>query len=284
MSDGNSDREELARLIWSGDDEVIPSELNRAAEVKPEDQQQATPPAEKGTSLASSVEADPWAGLPSALRQEFEGMRAKISQTEALEMRVKQAERRLGTVQNELHAAKETAKTVASAPTAEQIAATAQTQKDWDEVKENFPELAKATESRLAAEREETRKLIPDTATVRRQIAEELDGARTEMAGNFVALKHPDWVDVRESKDFKEWNEKQGVRDSMNPIEVIAILDDYKQHKAVQKTPKQIEAERQQRLEQSQSTEGRNIKAPKSEADMSPVELRAHLAKQVWPS
>ncbi len=288
MSDGNDaaavDREELARMIWSGDEDVIPTDLNKPAEVKIVEQQQAATPAQEESTQAVSKEVDPWAGLPTALRDEFEGLRAKVGQADTLEARLKQAERRLGAVQGELHAAKETAKAAASVPTAEQIAISAQHQKDWDEVKENFPELAKATESRLAAEREAMQKLIPDQAVTRRQIDEAIEAERTELRGNFVALKHPDWIDIRESKDFQDWNEKQGERNSMNPLEVIAILDDYKKHKASQKTPKQIEAERQQRLEQSQTTEGRNIKAPKSELDMSPVELRAHLAKQVWPS
>ena len=287
MADGDEAklREEMAGLVWSGDDDVVATNPDRIpGAAQGEQQQQSEQQVQEESSQAVSQEVDPWASLPAALRDEFAGMRAKLGQTDSLEQRLKQAERRLGSVQGELHAAKEAAKAAPVAPTAEQIAATAQNQKDWDEVRENFPELARATESRLAAEREEMRKLIPDQTVVRRQIDEELTTYKTELAGNFVALKHPDWTSVRESADFKAWNAQQGVRDSMNPLEVIAILDDYKQFKATQKTPKQIEAERQQRLEQSTSTEGRNIRPAKSEADMTPTELRAHLAKQVWPS
>lgn len=283
MSDGNevADREALAREIWAGEEIVDADPLAGITFGKPEDQQHQQKAPEE-PAQAAPAESDPWAGVPAALRDQFEGLRAKVEQTETLEQRLKQAERRLGTVQNELHAARQVAKATPPAPTPEQIAADEQTRREWDDVRSNFPELASATERRLAAQQEEIRRLIPDQEATRRQMDEQLSAAKIEMAENFVALRHPDWVAVRDSQEFKAWHEQQGRHDSMNPIEVIAILDDYKKHKSTQKTPKQIEAERQQRLEQSQSTEGRNIRPPKSQDDMSPAELRAAIAKQVW--
>lgn len=257
MSDENVvvDREALAREIWAGED-IVNADPALQASPQADQQTQKTQEAAK-----AEPENDPWAGVPAALREEFNGLRSKVDQAESLETRLKQAERRLGAVQGELHAAKEAAKAVPVAPSQEQVAIAEQTKREWDEFSTNFPEMASATEKRLTAE---------------------LESHRIEMGGQFVAMKHPDWAQVRDSDEFQKWHKDNGQRDSMNPLEVIAILDDYKQHKASQKTPKQIEAERQQRLEQSQVTEGRNMRPVKSEADMSPAELRAAIAKQVW--
>lgn len=278
MSDENVvvDREALAREIWAGED-IVNADPALQASPQADQQMQKTQEAAK-----AEPENDPWAGVPAALREEFNGLRSKVDQAESLETRLKQAERRLGAVQGELHAAKEAAKAVPVAPSQEQVAIAEQTKREWDEFSTNFPEMASATEKRLTAELGELRKLVPDQQVVRRQISEELESHRIEMGGQFVAMKHPDWAQVRDSDEFQKWHKENGQRDSMNPLEVIAILDDYKQHKASQKTPKQIEAERQQRLEQSQVTEGRNMRPVKSEADMSPAELRAAIAKQVW--
>lgn len=285
MSDTPIDREALAREVWGSDADLV--QLN--VDVAPNDADPApaaaapqdAPQGDATTTAQDQPQDDPWANVPAVLRQEFESMRTKLSATETLETRVKQAERRLGSVQNELNAAKEAART---APTAEQVEAEAKTRRQWEDLQASFPEIAEGTEARLTMEREAMTKLIPDAEVVRRQMSEELQQYKNELAGNLVAMKHPDWQQVNQSPEFKAWNESTGNRDSFNPLEVIAILDEYQSYRATKLSPKQIEGQRQQRLEQSQTTQGRRLSPAKTEADMSPAELRAHIAKQVWTS
>jgi hypothetical protein len=232
------------------------------------------------------AEVDPWAGVPVALREEFEGMKAKVQGLEKIDFRLKQTESRLGSVQNELHAAKEAAKAVTNAPSKEQIAEAAASQGDWDALKEDFPEWTKATEGRLAAERAEILKQLPDVKAIREEIqtaaAVELETFKEEMAGDLVEIKHPKWREIQKSPDFLQWHKANGERNSFKPSEVIQIFDDYEAHLATRKSPKEIAEERRQRLEQSQTTEGRRLPPTKSEADMTPSEIRAAAARQVW--
>ncbi len=232
------------------------------------------------------VEADPWAGVAPALREEFEGMRTRLQGLGEMDSRLKQTERRLGSVQNELHAAKEAAKAVASAPSKEQMAEAAASQGDWDALKEDFPEWTKATEGRLAAERAEILKGMPDVQQIRAEIQAEadlkLESVKTELGKSIVLMKHPDMEVVAETPDFKQWHEAKGSPNSYNPMDVIAIFDEYKSHVAARKSTSEIKAERQERLEASQTTPGRRVAPAKPDADMSPSELRAAIAKQTW--
>jgi hypothetical protein len=213
-------------------------------------------------------------------------MKAQVQGLEKIDFRLKQTESRLGSVQNELHAAKEAAKAVANAPSKEQIAEAAASQGDWDALKEDFPEWTKATEGRLAAERAEILKQLPDVQAIREEIqtkaAAELEKAKEELAGDMVEMKHPNWRQIQKTPDFAQWHAANGKDNSFKPSEVIKIFDAYEAHLATRKSPKEIADERRERLEASQTTEGRRLPPTKSEADMTASEMRAALAKQVW--
>jgi hypothetical protein len=280
MADQQSpERDAIANEVWGSAEPSPDAPKNDIAE-------SAAPVADAAATAAPAAEADPWAGVPSALREEVEGLRAKVKGLDTIDFRLKQTESRLGSVQNELHAAKEAAKAVANAPSNAQIAEAAASQGEWNELKEQFPEWTKATEGRLAAERAEILKQLPNTQALRDEIKAEsnteLEKVKLEMVGHVVALKHPNWREVNDSAEFKQWNAENGNRDSFSPIEVIAILDDFAAYKATRKSPKEIAAERKERLELSQTTEGRRLPPTKSEADMTEAELRAAVAKQVW--
>ena len=266
-------RNAIAAQIWDSAEEFSPE--NRTEEV--------VKSAEENTpEEVAKPEGDIWAGIPPALKDEFEGLRTKAGSIDSLVNRLQQAERRIGSMSNELHAAKEAAKAVEYAPTKEQIADAANNAKDWDELKEAFPEWTNATEGRLAIERAEILKHMPNAEVIKRQVSAEVEAIETKMAGHVVSLKHPNWMDIRDSSDFKQWNETQGNKDSSNPIEVIAILDDFTKFQSSKKTPAQINAERQQRLEQAQTITGHKLPTKKSEADMTESELRAAEAKRIW--
>lgn len=277
MQEGQEDRAAIANEVWDDTAEQSPGKPN--AEVVTE--VVAQPAAE-----VAAVEADPWAGVPPALREQFEGMQSKLQGMEKLEFRVKQAESRVGSVQNELHAAREAAKAVANAPSKEQIAEASASQGEWDQLKQDFPEWTKATEGRIAAERAEILKNMPDIQKVRSEIQAEADKrlyeTRVELGADIVAMKHPDFRKTQATPDFQQWFSENNRQDSDKPLEIIAIFDDYAAHIASRKSVKEIEAERQQRLEASQTTPGRRVPSVKSEADMTPSEIRAAIARQTW--
>jgi hypothetical protein len=232
------------------------------------------------------IEVDPWAGVPPALREEMEGLRSKVGNLTTIEQRMKQAESRLGGVINELHAAKEAAKVVANAPSNEDIDRAATSKKTWDDLKENYPELFIPTDERFADQRADILKQIPDVAALRdefdRASDERVKKVQAELGAEIVELKHPNFKETANSPAFKTWYAEQGSPDSFSAREVIKVIDDFTKYQASKKSVKQISAERNQRLESSQSIEGRRLPPTKSEADMTETELRAAVAKQVW--
>lgn len=230
---------------------------------------------------ATLVESDPWAGLPVALRDEVQGMRAKLQDFEKVDFRLKQAESRLGSVQNELHAAKEAAKTVANAPSKEQIAEASASQADWDSLKEAFPEWTNATDGRIAANRAEM--LGQMRQEIQSAADEKIEKLTAETNASIVEMKHEDFKEVVNTPDFIQWHASVGKKDSFSPREVVAVIDEYKAYLSTRKTAKEIADGRKDRLALSQTTtNGRKLPAAKAEGDMSESEIRAATAKQVW--
>jgi len=254
--------------------------------IQPEVVKDAGQPVIDSTATPEAKEVDPWAGVPTALREQFEGMQAKLQSLEKFDYRLKQAESRVGSVQNELHAAREAAKAVTNAPSKEQIADASASQADWDQLKEDFPEWTKAIGGRIAAERAEILKSMPDINKARSEIQADYDKklvvTQARLGGDIVAMKHPEWRKTQTSPDFQQWFVENKKEDSLVPAEIIKLFDDYEAHIANRKSVAEIEAERQKRLEASQSTPGRRLPAAKSQADMTPSELRAEIARQTW--
>jgi hypothetical protein len=275
-----SDREDIANSVWGG-------ELPQGND-SPEDNLQQPDPQEIVQADAGDNEPedevidDPWAGVPVTLRGEVESLREKVSNIDTLNFRLKQAESRLGGVLNELHASKEAAKATANAPTKEQIDKAAADSRDWAALKEDFPEWTQATENKLAAERAEILRQMPDVSSIRGESASEIAKLRAELSETIVSVKHPKWIETINSPDFVQWHAQSGKKDSENPIEVISILDEFTEFKKNQKAPRDIADERKKRLEASQTTPGQKIAPAKSEADMSESEIRASMAKQIW--
>lgn len=263
--DEQIDRAAMAAEVWNEDAEPSPS----PAEVKPEAKE-----------VVAEKVKDPWEGVPPAVRTELETLRQQTGSIGTMETRLKQAESRLGGVLNELHAAKEAAKVVANAPSKEQIAEAAQSQKEWDTLKEDFPEWTKATDARLAAERAEILKQMPDVTKIREEIKAEVKAeAQAELNKVRVEIKYPDWEATVNTPEFKQW----GVgRDSSDPKEVIKILDEFTEYQASRKSPTEIAAERKKRLEHSEVKGGHAPSKAKSEDDMTETEIRNSIAKQVW--
>jgi len=111
---------------------------------------------------------------------------------------------------------------------------------------------------------------------------QEIEETKTETSQMFISMKHPDWRSIQESPEFLQWHTEQGQKNSFNPIEVIAIFDEYADYQKTRKTPKVIAAERAERLELAQNPHGRNLPPIKSEADMTESEIRAAIGREVY--
>ena len=257
-----------------------------AEEVATEPVEAATPASEEHAEAA----ADPWEGVNPMVRQELEALRGKVGAVEGIDARVKQAEKRIGSITNEWAAARQAAKTVSEAPSAAQMEAAATSTAEWNALKEDFPDWGKGIDSRLAAERAEILKQIPDLKAFKEELQrqareehqQELAATEAKFNDRLIRFKHPKWDERVKTPDFAAWYEAKGRPDSENPLDVIQILDDYDAHLKTRKPTKAIVADRDKRLEQSQTTPGRKLPPPKSEADMSPEEIRAAVAKEVY--
>ena len=229
---------------------------------------------------------DPWSNVDPVIRTELDILKSKLSESESIEERLKQTERRLGSVLNELHAAKETAKQVTDAPTKEQMIEANINDDSWNELKEDFPEWAQGIESKLAANSAEMRKELPDVVAIRDEISREFGERYSELesklTGSIVSSHHKNWRDIVQSDDFQTWRETNGVNDTNDAAEAIASISAYNEYKKSVPTVKDIKAEREQRLKTAENVTGRKINGPKSEADMTEEELRASIAASVW--
>jgi hypothetical protein len=228
-----------------------------------------------------------WAQIDPAIQAEMDGLKAKISSVDAMEERLKQAERRLGGVLNELHAAKESAKQTNDAPSNEQMQQAAENQKAWDELKEDFPEWAAGIDNRIAATSAEIKKNIPDVTAMRQEITEEFNAKYEDLLlrmsnNNVIASRHANWLNDVNSDEFQLWRQENNVPDTNDPATAISILDSYYEHKQSKPSVKDIKAEREQRLKSAETIPGRKMELPKSEADMTYEELRAHIAKETF--
>ncbi|NCC59141.1 MAG: hypothetical protein EOM17_16240, partial [Synergistales bacterium] len=106
---------------------------------------EVTPPPEaEPEPKQETVEDDPWAGVPPALREQIQSISDRVGAIDNLDYRLKQTERRLGSVQNEFYAAQKAAKEQPDGPTPEQLEKASKSQKKWDEMKEEFPDIADA--------------------------------------------------------------------------------------------------------------------------------------------
>ena len=120
-------RKEIAAQVW---DEYQDDEPQPEPEIKKREEQQAD-------------EAAEWAGVSPALRKTIEGISGRLATLDTIDQRLKSAEGRIGSVQQAVFeqrkAAEEAAKRVKDAPTKEQMAQAAKSDKAWEDLKEEFP-------------------------------------------------------------------------------------------------------------------------------------------------
>ena len=266
-------REQLAAELW-------------------EDGERAEFPAEQEDSMAmaqAAPEADPWEGVPAALKQTLEALQSKVSAIDTIGNEVKQWSGRVGAIQRELqlqrNAAEQAAKTVSEAPTKQQMAEAAQDDEAWSELKDEFPEWADALEKRTGKLEKKFSEQIESLRQQQPQ-APDLSALRREYDQKLLTIKHPDWRELVASPEYNEWLNKQPgdvqqkALESTDALECIEVLD---QFTAAKSPVKDVVDKRKERLASSVSAPsgGRPVRS-KSIDDMTPEEYREHVAKQIW--
>ena len=236
------------------------------------------------------TEVDPWAGVNPALKEQFDEMSTRVSGLDATEVRLKQAESRIGAITNELGAAKKAAKEVAAAPTEDQVKEAAESEEKWKELKEDFPDWAIAIDTRLASFE---KKMTPgiDQETLKAELETLKTTMKTESAVEIekaiLSFAHPDWEQTDASEEFGEWLKGQpkdvtAKSGSARAVDVISVLDAFAESQSENKNAAEIAEKRKKQLKLSELTPGRKATPAKSEADMTEAELRSSIAKEVF--
>lgn len=247
-----------------------------------------------------------------ALQTVLDGINNKLDGMGNLGYRLKQAESRIGSVQNAVQnqtdaakeAASEAARVTANAPDKEAIAAAMADDKKWEDLKVDYPDWAdvfEVLETRfLTKDSMPEPQGTPDISDVRREIADDLDNrfnaSKTDIdkmvEKRLVDVLRPGWrqrvqTESGVTPEYGAWYaaltpEGKAKASSNKAVDAIASYDSFIESQAAPlkatETPEEIQARRDVRLDNSQTlkTKGKTIKA-KSVGDMTDDEFRASL-------
>lgn len=243
---------------------------------------------------------DPWAGVSPALRETIEKISGKVSSLDSYETRLKQTERRIGSIQNEFHAARKAAddenksSKTKTAPTDKEMKDAAGDTEAWENLKEEYPVWAEAIEKKIAASSAEFSDKLPDFSGLKTDIDQIRQGqdrmmTKAEVEVRLVRFAHPDWEKTVKTREYKDWlkAQPQDIKvkcDSEEAEDAIFVLNQFKEFQSKKKTPEEIATARDKRLKQSETrdTSTRGKRPPKSETDMNETELRSSIANSVW--
>jgi hypothetical protein len=250
-----------------------------------ESQNRATEPAE-GDEQHPEEEAvtDPWDGVSPAIKESFENMASKVNAFDAMAMRLKQAESRIGALQNKISQAPP------PEPTAEEKKKALEDDRHWQTLKEDFPEWADEIERRSARTESALKDQREKYALAEQALKSDIDKKVQEIEVRFekasLSQKYPEWENIITTKEYTQWLgiQPSEVKDKTRSVlakDAISVLDKFTKDK-LQKSPAVIAEERKQRLSASVLANGSKARAAKSEYDMTDDEYREYIAKQLW--
>jgi len=145
-----------------------------------------------------------------------------------------------------------------------QEAAEAMGADDWETFKEDFPDMARAFEARLSADRQKQAHLEQEVAELRssvQPIQQQAQEQHLKDQEDALAARHPDWREVVAAPEFAEWlnqqpDSLQALTSSDDAAEAAALLDMYRaQHGSPEPAGSRTGTpdKRQQRLAAAQS-------------------------------
>lgn len=237
--------------------------------------------------------------VPDELAKISKSLNMLTANVNGFEDRLKQAERRIGGLNNKLHEAKQVPKTDQSSPTDAQIESAAKSDEGWEDLQKNFPDWAKAFENRIAQARED---LVSkeDLESLRSELSQ-IPKETESMEKRLVGVVHPDWKSVVQSGEYREWLENQDsdtitkAYHGKTAEEAVDVLNKYKSYRDSRSVrPKESSDEpgestpststkRKERLESSTVPSKRTQnRKPKAEADMTEEEYRAKVASELF--
>ena len=284
-------RQQIAAEVFDGKKADLPQpediEINEDIETPGEN------PAESISEPGSKTKTQP--ELPEELQNQISAMSNKLNNLDAIANRLKQAESRLGAMQNEFYAAKKEAEQRKvegeKTPSKEEMAAASGSKEAWEDLKEEFPEWAEAFQYRIdkaIAGIKPAEQITPEIETLKQTVQSLNQQAITPQAlqKELLSFKYPGWEKVIQSNDYKIWLQsqpddiKQKALYGQTAQEAGVVLNAF--HRFKQRTNKKQTAS-QARLQQAMNpqTGGRAPKL-KSEKDMTEEELRAKIAAEVW--
>lgn len=179
-------------------------------------------------------------------------------------------QRQINALQSKLHADQNTSGNDAKSDDAKrQEAADAAGVKDWEALKEDFPEVAKALDARLESEKKQIEADRQRQAQLEQQIAElqsavqpiqqQAQDQYLKTQVDALSARHPDWREVVSAPAFAEWLDQQPeslkrLAQSNDAAEAAALMDLYKSHNGTSGAADSNSADkRQERLASAQS-------------------------------
>lgn len=194
---------------------------------------------------ADPPQEDPWASAPEPLRAEREALRQQAEQLrrEATDWqhRYTSDAGRVSALQRQINALQEQIRAGAQSQTSPQqqgpaAPGTAGGDK-WARLREDYPEIAEAIETRLHGELEA--RLAPLAAPIQQlQVVEQQRS--TERAIGVLAQEHPDYQDIARSPDLAAWLDRQPqavqqmARATQDPRELAWVFRAFKAERAPQ--------------------------------------------------
>lgn len=226
---------------------------------------------------------DEWAGVPQVLRDKITEMADRLGalgadRLDRIEAALNATVGRVGSIQStlakqaEMHkAATAAAATSQAAPSKEQIASAVKNPEKWDRLKADFPEwadgVAEFLEARLASlpKPEDTWKQPLEESGKRVEALEKnvatLAQSNTDLRSMVVEVKHKNWQGTVQSPAFRQWyaaqpQEVRALGASESPLDCIAVLDRYEEHRKQAPSPEEVARQRDERLKQATSPKG----------------------------
>ena len=188
-------------------------------------------------------------------------------------------------------AAEEAAKRVKDAPTKEQMAQAAKSERAWEDLKDEFPEFSEALHDEITSMRKAAEALKQDIETLRTMqnsgSQHDVEKLQREIDVKLVSVKHPGWQQTVKSDEFGQWlqAQDQAVQQTFlyatDPVECIAVLDAFAGSNT-EGGAQGITASRQRRLEAATTVSKGRSTQTKNPANMTEAEYRAHVAKEMW--
>ena len=264
-------RAQAAQNIWGGKTELFKKE----EEVAPVEQEKTEP---------EVVEPeDPFAGIDPAVKSFVE---AQLGEVNNLKYRLSQAEKRVGSLQNELQ---NKPKHVEPPPPEKKEP---EVNEDWERLKQEYPEDEEkfaAMEKVFAGKTAENIQPV-DVEKIRAELQTDFNTRLTEQQlkaeAKLLKMFHPDFEKYGTDPDYNKWikaqpPEVQEKANSFDAVDAKDVLDMYKSIKAPKTT--NIQDQRDKRLNRAVETPrtGKSIKN-KTVDDMTDEEYREYSAKKIF--